>query len=146
MKKHSRIWTILLVAAALALTCWGCDQLFSYEYKIVGSWQIAHTYLNEEEIDSTDYVGYAPSTFYYMYADHVMSLMGVYNGEIRQSSFATYIVDQKAKTVSFDYTFFGKRYKFVADIKKLARKEFIIEFNDENGDHWRLEMFSRSNY
>lgn len=146
MKELSRIWTILLVAAVLALTCWGCDQLFSYEYKIVGSWQIAHTYLNEEEIDSTDYVGYAPSTFYYMYADHVMSLMGVYNGEIRQSSFATYIVDQKAKTVSFDYTFFGKRYKFVADIKKLARKEFIIEFNDENGDHWRLEMFSRSNY
>ena len=146
MKKHSRIWTILLVTAALALTCWGCDQLFSYEYKIVGSWQIAHTYLNEEEIDSTDYVGYAPSTFYYMYADHVMSLMGVYNGQIRQSSFATYIVDQKAKTVSFDYTFFGKRYNFVADIKKLARKEFIIEFNDENGDHWRLEMFSRSNY
>ena len=146
MKKNSRIWTILLVAAALVLTCWGCDELFSYEYKIVGSWRIAHTYLNEEEIDSTEYVGYAPTTFYYMYADHVMSLTGVYNGQIRQSSFATYIVDQKAKTVSFDYTFFGKRYKFVADIKKLARKEFIIEFNDENGDHWRLEMFSRSNY
>ena len=146
MKRHSHLWITLVVAAGLALTFWGCDELFSYEYKIVGSWQIAHTYLNEEEIDSTDYVGYAPTTFYYMYADHVMSLTGVHNGEIRQSSFATYIVDQKAKTVSFDYTFFGKRYQFVADIKKLARKEFIIEFNDENGDHWRLEMFSRSNY
>lgn len=145
MEKHSRIWTILFVAAGLALTFWGCDELFSYEYKIVGSWQVSHTYLNGVEIDSTEYIGYAPKTFYYMYADHVMSLTGVRNGQLRQSSFATYIVDQKAKTVSFNYTFFGKHYVFTADIMKLTRKEFFIEFDDEHGDHWRLEMFTRSN-
>ena len=112
----------------------------------MGSWQVAHTYLNGVEIDSTEYIGYAPTTFYYMYADHVMSLTGIYNGQLRQSSFATYILDPKAKTIKFDYTFFGKHYDFTADIRRLSRKEFFIEFDDEYGDHWRLEMFSRSDY
>ena len=93
-----------------------------------------------------EYVGYAPTTFYYMYADHVMSLTGIRNGQLRQSSFATYILDPKAKTISFDYTFFGKHYVFTADIMRLSRKEFFFEFDDEYGDHWRLELFSRSEY
>jgi hypothetical protein len=124
----------------------GVPSFYSSEYRIVNSWQVSHTYLNGVEIDSTEYIGYAPSTFYYMYADHVMSLTGIRNGQLRQSSFATYILDAKAKTIKFDYTFFGKHYDFTADIKRLSRKEFFIEFDDEYGDHWRLEMFSRSNY
>lgn len=124
----------------------GVPSFYSSEYRIVGSWQVSHTYLNGTEIDSTDYIGYAPSTFYYMYADHVMSLTGIRNGQLRQSSFATYILDPKTKTIQFDYTFFGKHYDFTADIMRLSRKEFFIEFDDEYGDHWRLELFSRSDY
>ena len=54
--------------------------------------------------------------------------------------------DQKKKTVNFQYTFYGKEYDFTADILKLNRNEFLIEFTDEKGNHWKLQMFSRSNY
>lgn len=124
----------------------GVPSFYSSEYRIINTWQVAHTYLNGVEIDSTEYIGYAPRTYYYLYADHVMSLLGIRNGELRQSSFALYILDPKAKTIDFDYTFFGKHYVFTADIMRLSRKEFFIEFDDEHGDHWRLEMFARSSY
>ena len=151
MKRATKLF-LLIAVAMMAVGLSSCENypegvpsFYSSEYRIVGAWQVSHTYLNDVEIDSTEYIGYAPSTFYYMYADHVMSLTGIRNGELRQSSFATYIVDQKAKTIAFDYTFFGKHYKYTADIMRLTRKEFFIEFNDEHGDHWRLELFSRSN-
>ncbi|MBP5496606.1 MAG: hypothetical protein J6X98_05505 [Bacteroidales bacterium] len=150
MKKKLQIIIVAVMAAIAFSSCEnypeGVPSFYSSEYRIVGSWQVAHTYLNGVEIDSTEYIGYAPTTFYYMYADHVMSLTGIYNGQLRQSSFATYILDPKAKTIKFDYTFFGKHYDFTADIRRLSRKEFFIEFDDEYGDHWRLEMFSRSDY
>ncbi len=152
MKKILHFWIILVLGVA-AVTLSSCENypegvpsFYSSEYRIVGAWQVSHTYLNGVEIDSTNYIGYAPTTYYYMYADHVMSLTGIYHGELRQSSFATYILDPKEKTIDFDYTFFGKHYDFTADIMKLSRKEFFIEFDDEHGDHWRLEMFSRTDY
>ena len=142
--KLLRKWYIWLAAVGLALAFWGCEELFSYEYKIVGMWQVSHTYLNGEEVDSTNFAGYNVGTYYYIYADHVMSLKAYRNGEWRETIFATYIVDQKAKTVEMEYTL-DKNYHFVADILKLTRKEFFIEFDDKYGDHWRLELFSRSN-
>ena len=123
----------------------GVPSFYSSEYRIVGSWQVSHTYLNGVEIDSTSFVGYAPNTYYNLYADHVMAVIAQYNGVYRESSFATYILHPKEKTIDFNYTFFGKRYVFTADIRRLSLREFFIEFDDEFGDHWRLEMFSRSN-
>jgi len=150
MKKRLQIIIVAVMAAVAFTSCEnypeGVPSFYSSEYRIVGAWQVAHTYLNGVEIDSTDYVAYTPTTYYYMYADHVMSLTGIYNGELRQSSFATYIIDPKSKTIQFNFSFFGKRYNFTADIRRLSRKEFFIEFDDEYGDHWRLEMFSRTSY
>lgn len=129
-----------------AIVCTSCENLFSIEYRIVGSWQVSHTYLNDVEIDSTEYLGYAPQTYYYIYADHVMSVMARYGGEYRESSFAMWVADQKNKTVNFQYTFFGKEYDFTAKILKLTKSELLIEFTDEEGNRWKLQMFSRSRY
>lgn len=145
MMKHKSKLYIFLLAIAASVTFTGCDELFSMEYKIVGMWQVSHTYLNGEAIDSSEYIGYSPSTYYYMYADHVMSVRALYNGEYRESTFGTYVLDQKAKTIEFNYSLYGRKYHFVADIKRLTKKDFFIEFNDQYGDHWRLEMFTRSN-
>ena len=144
MKNNAKLLIVLLVAA-LSVTLTACDELFSMEYKIVGSWQVSHTYLNGEEIDSTNYAGYNVGTYYYIYADHVMAVKAYRNGEWRESTFATYIVDTDEKTVEMQYTLMGHNYHFLADVEKLTRKEFFIEFDDTHGNHWRLEMFSRSN-
>ena len=145
MSKTAKIWVALLCGIA-AIVCISCENLFSIEYRIVRSWQVSHTYLNGEEIDSTEYIGYAPKTYYYIYADHVMSVMARYNGEYRESTFAMWVADQKKKTVNFQYTFYGKEYDFTAKILKLNKNELLIEFDDEKGNHWKLQMFSRSNY
>ncbi|MCR4877737.1 MAG: hypothetical protein K5901_00295 [Bacteroidales bacterium] len=152
MKRATKLFLLIAVAMmAVGLTSCenypeGVPSFYSSEYRIVGSWQVSHTYLNGVEIDSTDYIGYAPKTYYYIYADHVLALSAMYDGEIRESSFATWIIRPKEKTVEFDYTFFGKHYHFSADVKRLSRREFFFEFDDEDGDHWRLELFSRSNF
>ena len=151
--KKLKFWIIIVMGAMFALTFTSCENypegvpsFYSSEYRIVGSWQVSHTYLNGVEIDSTDYIGYAPKTYYYIYADHVLALMALYEGEYRESSFATWVLHPKEKTVDFDYTFFGKHYHFTADVKRPSRQDFFFEFDDEYGDHWRLELFSRSNY
>ena len=145
MSKKAKIWVALLCGIA-AIVCTSCENLFSIEYRIVGSWQVSHTYLNDVEIDSTEYIGYAPQTYYYIYADHVMSVMARYGNEYRESSFAFWVADQKNKTVNFQYTFFGKEYDFTANILKLTKSELLIEFTDEEGNRWKLQMFSRSRF
>ena len=103
MKNKSKLYVFLLAIVA-AVTLTSCDELFNMEYKIVGSWQVAHTYLNGEAVDSCEYIGYSPGTYYYLYADHVMSVRTYYNGEYRESTFGTYILDQKAKTLEINYS------------------------------------------
>ena len=152
MKNVTKIILMLIMAAA-AIGFTSCENypegapsFYSSEYRIVGSWQVSHTYLNGVEIDSTEHIAYAPRTYYNIYADHVMELMAMYDGQVRESSFATWVIRPKEKTVEFNFTFFGEQYHFTADVKRLAKKEFFFEFDDENGDHWRLELFSRSNF
>lgn len=122
----------------------GVPSFYSSEYRIVGMWQVSHTYLNGEEVDSTDYAGYDVGTYYYIYADHVMSVKAYRNGEWRETIFSTYVLNPKDKTIEMTYTLMDKNYHILADIKRLSRKEFFFEFDDAHGDHWRLELFSRS--
>ena len=152
MKNTLKFWIVLVMGVfSLALTSCenypeGVPSFYSSEYRIVGVWQVSHTYLNGEEIDSTGYAGYQVGTYYMMYADHVMAVRAYRNGEWRETIFANYLLDPKKKTIDMDYTLIDKNYRIRADIMRLSRKEFFIEFDDEYGDHWRLELFSRSSY
>ena len=144
MRKKTKLWIVVAVAA-VAMAFSACERVFSYEYRIVGIWQVSHTYLNGEAIDSTTYIGFSPGTYYYIYADHMMMVRALYNGLYRDSVSSYYILDEKKKTVEFSYSLYGRSYHFMADIDRLTRKDFFIEFDDEKGNHWRLELFTRSN-
>jgi len=70
MKKTLKLM-ICMMMGCLSLSMTSCENypegvpsFYSSEYRIVGVWQIAHTYLNGVEIDSTDYTGYAVNTYY----------------------------------------------------------------------------------
>ena len=52
MNKLAKICIVLLVGIT-AVLCTSCENLFSIDYRFVRSWQVSHTYLNGEEIDST---------------------------------------------------------------------------------------------
>jgi len=148
--KHLKL-LIAVFAGIIAITATSCTHyeegpLFSVhtpEYRIIGSWQINHTYLNGEELDSCAYHANNPGTYYYFYADHVLSVTAFYNNMARESGFASYRLSDDNKQLLIDFTL-ARRYQYVADIKKLSRKELFYEYDDEYGNHWRLELYSRS--
>lgn len=151
MKKSLKI-SFLAIVSFLAIILTACENypegvpsFFSSEYRIVNMWQVSKSYVNGDTISETEYLAFAPRTYYYIYADHVLTVLAYYNGELRESSFATYNLDPKNKTLEMNFSLVNKRYNLVVDVMKLSRKELIIEFDDENGDHRRLEMFSRLN-
>lgn len=152
MKKILKIW-ILIAVGVLSVALTSCENypegvpsFYSSDYRIVGTWQVSHAYLNGEEVDSTGFSAYEVGTYYIMYPDHVMSVRALRNGEWRETIFANYVIDPKQKTIDMAFTLIDKNYNIHANIMRLSRKEFFFEFDDNYGDHWRLELFSRSNY
>ena len=152
MKKTLKFWTLIAVGVlSIALTSCenypeGVLSFYSSEYRIVNTWQVSHVYLNGEEVDSTGYAAYDVGAYYIMYPDHVMAVRALRNGEWRETIFANYILDAKKKTIDMKFTLMDQNYTILGDIKRLSRKEFFFEFDDRYGDHWRLELFARTNY
>jgi len=148
---HKTVLSAILIATAILGTSCRYDEgpgisIYSPEYRIIGSWQLNHCYLNGTEVDSTAYTANNSGNYYYIYADYVMSVMAYYNGEIRQSTFGTWYLQNDSKELVLSFTLLGKRYSYTADVKKLTRKELNFEYDDADGNHWRLELGSRSSY
>ena len=156
MKSHKIVFAAIL--GLLVITGTSCRypqpsfSLHTPEYRIVGSWQVTHTYLNGTEIDSTNsdlvyetgYRANIPGTYYYIYADYVMQVMTYYNGDIRYSSAGNWYFQNDFKDLVLQFSILGKRYNYVAAIQKLSRRELIYEYDDTEGNHWKLHLNSRS--
>lgn len=122
----------------------------NYDYRIIRSWQLTHCYLNGTEIDSTNtttYYANDPGSYYYIYADHVLNVMTYHNGLVRQSTAGFwYFPEKDPDHLVMEFSLLGKNYKYTAVVKKLTHKELFYEYDDANGNHWRLEMNNRSSY
>lgn len=148
---------LLVLLAVTLVSCRYPQPVFSLykpEYRIIGTWQVTHTYLNGTEIDTsnsdllyeTGYRANVPGTYYYIYADYVLQVMASYNGEIRYSSAGYWRFENDFKDLHLQFSIIGKRYQYTAAIQKLSRKELIYEYDDPEGNHWRIHMNSRSSY
>ncbi len=156
MKRNSVIFAVILgLLVITGVSCRYPQPVFSLhkpEYRIIGSWQVTHTYLNGTEIDSTNvdllyetgYRANTPGTYYYIYADYVLQVMTFYNGEIRYSSAGNWYFQNDFKDLVMQFSILGKRYNYVAAVQKLSRKELIYEYDDDMGNHWKIFMNSRS--
>jgi len=148
------IFGLLIVTGASCRYPQPSFNLHKPEYRIIGSWQITHTYLNGTEIDTTNsdlvyetnYRANLPGTYYYIYADYVLEVMTYYNGEIRYSSTGNWFFQNDYKDLVMRFSILGKRYDYQASVQKLSRRELIYEYDDPEGNHWKLHMNSRSNY
>lgn len=129
--------------AALLFLLSACERA---EERIVGTWQITHCYLNDNEIDTSSCYANNVRNYYSIYADHVMSVSTFHNGEIRQSTFGIWDLTDRNKKLSFDFTLLGRKYSYVADVEKLTRRELIYRYDDDSDNQWRLVMNFRSNY
>lgn len=140
MRKAVKLrWGTLLVSLIFLMPA--CERA---EERIIGTWQITHCYLNGTEVDSTAYHANNVRNLYFIYADHVMSVNTSYNGQIRQSTSGFWDITCRNKKLSFDFTLLGRKYSYVADIEKLTRRELFYEYNDDDGNHWRLMMNLRT--
>ncbi len=141
----------LVITATLAVSCYpggGATggNINEPEYRIVGTWQITHTYLNGVEIDTTRYHANKPSTYYYFYADHPLQVMGYHNEQIRYSTTGFWYFSNKNKNLDITLSFLGRRYEYSAVIYKLTKRELIYDYTDEYGNEWRLQLNNRSLY
>ena len=154
-RKRILFATILGILVLTGVSCRYPQPVFSLhkpEYRIIGTWQITHTYLNGTEIDSTNYnliyeTGYranVPGTYYYIYADYVLEVMAYYHGEIRYSSTGNWFFQNDYKDLVMRFSILGKRYDYMAAVQKLSRRELIYEYDDPDGNHWKIQMNSRS--
>lgn len=124
------------------------------EYRIVGFWQITHTYLNGTQIDSTASTAVSetgclannPGTYYYIYADYILQVMAYHNGEYRKSTYGNWYFEDNYRNLVMRFTVLGKKYSYTASVKKLSRREMIFEYTDEQNNEWRIVMNSRSSY
>lgn len=158
MKNHKALFAVIFgLLVITGVSCRYPQPVFSLhkpEYRIIGSWQITHTYLNGTEIDSTNSSIFnetgcranTPGTYYYIYADYVLQVMAYYNGEIRYSSAGNWYFQNDFKDLVMQFSILGKRYNYMAAVQKLSRKELIYEYDDDQGNHWKIHMNSRSTY
>ncbi len=149
MKNKISIILLSIVSMLILASCYpdgGTTGNFinSPEERIVGSWQLTHTYLNGEEIDSTPFYANKPSPYYYFYADHPMQLMNYHNGEYRYSNSGFWYFSNKNKNLNIDISFLGHHYEYTADISKFTKKELIYDYVDEYGNQWELHLNTRS--
>lgn len=145
--RHILLLALFSICSVICTSCydeWGAHK--NAEIRIIGSWQITHTYLNGVEIDSTDYYANMPGTYYYIYADYVLSVMTFHNGQYRYSTTGLWYLTDHNKNLVAEFSILGKNYSYTAYITKLSKRELFYEYDDLDGNHWRLELNSRSAY
>ncbi|MCR4737970.1 MAG: hypothetical protein K5846_07385 [Bacteroidales bacterium] len=147
MKPRKILFAILLGFVALFCTsCYPESTKINPEYRIVNAWKVVHVYLNGETIEDADLQANRPGVYYNMYADHILTVMLYYNGQVRESTFSTWVLQDKNTQLALDFTILGHHYEYVAKVMKLTKKELILEYDDENHNHWRLVLNGQASF
>lgn len=147
MKFRKTFIAILLGIVALCCTsCYPESTKISPEYRIINVWKVVHVYLNGETVEEADLLANRPGVYYYIYADHILTVMLYLNGEVRQSTFSLWRLLDKNTQLSLDFTIPGHHYQYTAKVMKLTKKELIFEYDDENHNHWRLVLYAQTSY
>lgn len=146
-----KVISILLLTVVCCTSCRYNEgpgiSFISPEYRIVANWTLDKVYLNNEAVEEPDCVANRPSNYYQFYSDGVMEVLTFYNNTIRRSNSGFWSFQDNCKSIAVDFSLINKRYSYVARIKYLSKQQLIYEYDDENGDHWRLEFncYSRTN-
>lgn len=110
------------------------------EYRIVGDWVLDHVYLNGVLVTESDFLANRPGNYYLIYYDGVLQVNTFYNNTIRYSNYGYWHFENNAKNLVLEFNLINHKYYYVARIKRLTKYELFYEYDDEYGNHWRLEM------
>ena len=118
--------------------------LTSPDKRIVATWSLQNIYRNGEKITSSEYVALKPGCSYAFHAYGPLVVSAYFNGEIRESYTGTWKFTNNKKNLAVNFFLIDRQYEYTAVIKKLSKTEMIYEYDDPQGDHWRLQMFSQA--
>jgi len=117
----------------------------SPDKRIVASWSLQHLYKNGEEVKSSEYAALKVGNVYAFHAYGPLVVSAYINGEIRESYTGTWQFENNKKDVHIKFFLADRQYDYTASIKKLSKNEFIYEYDDTTGAHWRLQMYAQAN-
>lgn len=149
-KKKIVVYLLLAMMAVCAVGCrYDEGPWLSFrqpEDRIVGYWKLADVYKNGNDIDSTGILPFNPGSYYAFFTERMLSVSALSADSTiwYESVNGAWEFSNKEKDVEILFILKNKKYRYVAEIKKLTRNELIYEFNDDHGDHWRFEFDSRS--
>ena len=138
----------LVVFFALAtVLCAGCRykegpgiSFVSPEYRIMGNWNLEKVFLNGAQITETPYLANVPGTYYMFDLDGIVDVMYWYNNAVNYAVYGRWNFKNNCKDLEMDFQLKTQKYYYVASIKKLTKKELIYEYDDDYGNHWRMEL------
>lgn len=140
--------TIIFALAAIILS--GCrykeGPFISFtapEKRIVSTWSLQNVYKNGEKITTSEYAALNPGCAYAFHAYGPLVVYAYANGELRESYTGTWQFTNNKKDVHVKFFLIDLQYEYTASIKKLSKTEFIYEYDDSHGDHWRLQMYAQ---
>lgn len=144
----------IIFLALVAVLCAGCRykegpgiSFVAPEYRMMGNWNLEKVFLNGEQITETTFLANKPNTYYLFELDGILDVVYVYNNAIQRAVYARWGFQNDCKELVMDFQLKTQKYYYVATIKKLTKRELFYEYDDERGNHWRLEMacLSRNN-
>ena len=138
---------IIILLTVVVVCCTACRyeegpgiSFVSPDYRIMGNWNLEKVFLNGQQISETTFLANVPNTYYMFDLDGILDVVCYYNGAIQYASYGTWRFQDNCKELVMDFQLNTQKYYYVARIKKLTKKELFYEYNDDYGNHWRLEL------
>jgi len=142
-----KIFPILLLAVIFLNACRYEEPSFSLhspEYRIIGYWSLQSVFKNEVAIDSVELYANAVGNYYAFFYDGPFAVTAYINSVLTESVKGSWGFQNNYKQLNLDFVLKNHHYVYTADIIKLSMREMKYEYEDEDGNIWRLEFYSRS--
>lgn len=145
---------IIILLALAVVCCTACRykegpgiSFVAPEYRITGNWNLERVFLNGTQITESNYLANTPSTYYIFEMDGIVDVLYWYENAMQSAVYGNWHFQNNCKQLVMDFKLRTQRYYYVADIKKLSKRELFYEYDDDYGNHWRLELacISRTN-
>ena len=147
MEIMKKVFSTLVLAALFFSACRYEEPSFSLhspEYRIIGYWALQNVYKNEVAIDSDELYANVPGNYYAFFYDGPFAVTAYIDGVLTESVKGTWQFLNNYKQLDIDFVLKNHHYEYTADIIKLSMREMKYEYEDEDGNIWRLEFYSRS--
>ena len=142
-----KIFPVLILAALFLNACRYEEPVFSLhspEYRLIGYWSLQTIYKNDVIIDSVELHANAVGNYYAFFYDGPFAVTAYIDGVLTESVKGSWSFQNNYKQLNLDFVLKNHHYVYTADIIKLSMRELKYEYEDEDGNIWRLEFYSRS--